>query len=300
MKPAFGRTRPVRARLIAVVLFLALTGSLLPAAPPAAALTSTPQPTATPRPTRTPTPTVTATPTLPATEPDLIAAGHEALLASNFARAEEAFQAAIKLDSTSSAALVGLSRTYAVQMGRQREALAAAEQAVELDPAYVPGWIALADAQIRLNLVTDALASAEKAVESVGTATIAAEAQAALANAYRIDSRMDDALAAAARAVELDGQSAVAYAALGLVHQDRGDLGRAINALKRAVELEPQFVWWRLLQGMAAQCNRPRTVQPDAPLPERRQRRAQVRAAGHRRQPLLPRRLSARGGGALL
>ncbi|OQA44062.1 MAG: tetratricopeptide repeat protein [Chloroflexi bacterium ADurb.Bin325] len=249
MKPVFGRTRPVRARLIAVVLFLALTGSLLPAAPPAAALTSTPQPTATPRPTRTPTPTVTATPTLPATEPDLIAAGHEALLASNFARAEEAFQAAIKLDSTSSAALVGLSRTYAVQMGRQREALAAAEQAVELDPAYVPGWIALADAQIRLNLVTDALASAEKAVESVGTATIAAEAQAALANAYRIDSQPDEALAAAARAVELDGQSAAAYAALGLVHQDRGDLGRAINALKRAVELEPQFVWWRLLLG---------------------------------------------------
>lgn len=243
------RAGRLRARAIYVVLLLALAGSLLPAASLASADdTPTPRPTATvrptrtPSPTRTPTPTATATPTLPATAPDLLTAGNEALLASNFTRAEEAFQAALKLDAQSAAALTGLSRTYAVQMGRQRDALAVAQQAVELDPAYVPGWVALADVQVWLNLTAAAVTSAE---EAVSLAEDSAAAQAALANAYRLDNRLDDALAAAARAVDLDGQSAYAYGTLGLVHRDRGDLGRAVNALKQAVELEPQFVWWR-------------------------------------------------------
>ncbi len=253
MHHSIRRVSRLRSRFIYLALLLALAGSLLPTAPLASAddtptphPTATVRPTRTPSPTRTPTPTPTATATLPATAPDLLAAGNEALFASNFARAEEAFQAAVKLDAESAAALTGLSRTYAVQMGRQRDALAAAEQAVELDPAYVPGWVALADVQVRLNLVTDALASAEQAVS---LAEDNAAAQAALANAYRIDNRLDDALAAAARAVELDEQSALAYGTLGLVHWDRGDLGRAANAMKQATSLEPQSVWWRVLLG---------------------------------------------------
>lgn len=240
------------ARALIRPLYFLLALTLIASVCPRPVLAETPAPTPTStaraiqsRPTKTLTPAPTATPPLPVTLPELLAAGDEARLNSDFGRAEAAYLAALELDAKSAAGHAGLGRVYAVQMGRRKAALEEAQQAVRLDPAYAPGWIVQSEILAVSYQPEEALASAEQAVKLADTA----EAQAALARAYSLNYQYDEALAAVEAALTLDPESAVTFASLGMIHWDRHDMGRAILATERAVDLQPNFVYWRLQLG---------------------------------------------------
>jgi tetratricopeptide (TPR) repeat protein len=221
-----------------VVALVVLTGCPKPTPSPTPVPTPVP-PTATPAPTSTPLPTPSPTP-LPLAE--WIAEGDAALVRSDFAAAEVAYQRALEADPQYAPAHVGLARLYGWQMGREKDSLAAAERATELDPGSAPAWAALGDAARWRGDTPRALEAAEKAAELDPKNPAA---QASLARAYLADRQYDAAVKAAEEAVKLDPKSGLVYNTLARVHEGMSDFGRARAALEQAVSVEPLFAPWR-------------------------------------------------------
>jgi tetratricopeptide (TPR) repeat protein len=223
---------------VVVIALLVLTGCPKPTPTPTPVPTPVP-PTATPAPTPTPVPTPSPTP-LPLAE--WVAEGDAALLRSDFAAAEVAYRRAIEADPQYAAAHVGLAHLYGWQMGRERDSLAEAERATELDPTSAPAWASLSDAVRWRGDTPRALDAAEKAVELDPKDS---RAQAALARAYLADRQYNAAVNAAEEAVKLDSKSGLVYNTLARVHEGMSDFGRARAALEQAIAVEPQFAPWR-------------------------------------------------------
>ena len=234
-----------------------VTPTPVPTATPEPTVTPTPVPTATPLPTATPRPTATAPPTatpLPTATPsptplplaEWVEEGDALLQQSDFAGAEAAYRRVIEAEASYSSAYAGLSRVYLWQTGREDDALAQAQKAVELAPDSAVAYAVLARAQAAQKAPGEAVAAGEQAVELDEKS---ATAQAALARAYLLDRQYEAARQAAEQAVTLDPELAKAYHSLGRYYRETADFARARAAFEQAIALEPTFAPWHVTLG---------------------------------------------------
>jgi tetratricopeptide (TPR) repeat protein len=231
--------------MVSLLVVLGLLACLVAACGPAP--TPTPVPTNTPPPTATALPTATTVPTAtPLPLAGWVEEGDALLLQSDFAGAEAAYQRAIDFDPKYHPAYVGLSWARIWQMGREEEALAPAEMAVELAPESAAAYAALAQAHLSQLSIGEAVAAAEKAAELDAED---AHIQATLAEVYASDRQYEAALQAAEKAVALDPELAHAYYALSVVYRDTADFARSGAARERAIALEPGFAPWYIALG---------------------------------------------------
>lgn len=193
----------------------------------------------------TSTPTVIPSPT-PIPLDEWVKEGDALLLRSDLAGAEVAYKRVITAQADYSAAYIGLSRVYRWLPGREDDALAQAQKAVELAPDSAAAQAALAAAQINQDTPEEAAAAAEKAAKLDEKSAFA---QAVLARAYLLDRQYDAARKAAEQAVTLDSQSAEAYYALSKFYNTTADFSRARAALEQVIALEPNFAPWHVSMG---------------------------------------------------
>lgn len=171
-----------------------------------------------------------------------------------FRRASEAFGKAIAVDPEYAAALAG----YAVALGyatyspenpqqaaaaaqERREAVAAAERAVALDPMLADGYSARGHLRRIIDWNwTGALADLEQAI-----ALNPADFDTQLRYGQLLSSldRVPETVAANRRMTELDPLSASAWSTLGLNLAQDGKLEEARAALHRALQIEPDSAW---------------------------------------------------------
>ena len=123
-----------------------------------------------------------------------------------------------------------------LRAGLPQDALAAANRALELDPAHVPALLARTHALSQLARHEEALAPLAHAIEfAPNEATTHALRGRILAT---LD-RLDEALPALDRALELAPNEATTHANRGKVHAKRGNYEKALADYTRALEIDP-------------------------------------------------------------
>src|SRR6266404_169176 len=161
-----------------------------------------------------------------------------------YRRAIEAYRKAIDLDPRYAAAYVELAMSeyfaadeFGETAGKQR-ALAAAEKAIELAPEEAIGYGARGYLRDRVNWDwTGAQADMEKAL-AIDSGD--AETQVAYALVLENFGRLPEAIAAAQKATELDPLSSGAWTRLGSLLIRNRQLVAAQEALRRALEIQPE------------------------------------------------------------
>ncbi|MFL6602604.1 MAG: protein kinase domain-containing protein [Steroidobacteraceae bacterium] len=159
-------------------------------------------------------------------------------------RAAEAYRKAIELDPRYAAAYAELavSESFVADRmgdaaGKQQEALAAADKAVELAPGDADAYAARGYLRVRHWDWIGAQADLEKAVTlDSGNSTLQWR-YAALQNAF---GRLPEAVAAARKATELDPLSMAAWAILSQNLIESRQFTDAHEALRRALEIQPE------------------------------------------------------------
>jgi tetratricopeptide (TPR) repeat protein/predicted Ser/Thr protein kinase len=125
------------------------------------------------------------------------------------------------------------------------------ERAVALDPAYARAWLALGEAY---DVKATYLAMPELLEKAMASFEKCLALQPRLARAWKelgstlVDlGREDKGLEAIRRALELDPEDGASYGALGRAHFiGTGRFAEAADAFERALELNPQGGWWAL------------------------------------------------------
>ena len=130
----------------------------------------------------------------------------------------------------------GLANVYADQ-GRQEEAVAEYQRAIELDPQGASPHHGLGNVYVDQGRQEEAVAAYRRATEL--NPKLAASHH-GLGNVYRSLGRQEEAVAEYRRAIELDPQGALPHHGLGNVYADQGRLEEAVAAYRRAIELDPQ------------------------------------------------------------
>ncbi len=242
--------------LMLVALVLILTACQAPASPPSAAPSTAMQaPTATQTPmpivipTRSLGPTPTATPA-PLANPDrnlaetLSAKGRSLFLTSDLNGAEAAFIDAIAADSSYLPAHLGLTDVYLYQLQYWQQALQSARRAVALAPEDSIALAYLAWAEQGAHHFDGAKELGLRAVElDAENAT----AHIALADILVSMYEVDRAFQHAQTAVRLAPESAPAWGTLGSIAFQLHDWDRAGDAYVRALDLEPDFFAWHIV-----------------------------------------------------
>jgi TolB-like protein/lipoprotein NlpI len=179
----------------------------------------------------------------------------------HFRRAADAYRKAIELDPGYAAAYaeLAMSESFADGDGNptaQQQALAAADKAIELAPEVADGYAARG--YLRLTVNWDwigAEADLQKALALDSGNIRAHEQYAELLSAF---GRLPEAVEAAKKATELDPLSNEAWSDLGLYLVENRQFAVANEALRRAVEIEPEGAYglsWlgqlQLLEGKA-------------------------------------------------
>jgi len=156
--------------------------------------------------------------------------------------AREHFQAALNLaewlenTQLQSWSLNGLGNVYRAQ-GRQEEAIAAYQRAIELDPALAHPHYGLGNVYSDLGRQEEAIAAFQRAIELDPTL---AHPHTGQGNVYRDLGRQEEAIAAYQRAIELDPNDAYPYANLADIYATLGCYDEAINLYQKSAELEPR------------------------------------------------------------
>jgi TolB-like protein/Tfp pilus assembly protein PilF len=178
----------------------------------------------------------------------------------NFRLAASAFEGALALDPGYAPAWAGLSRarlalgdyteTQADMADARRQAMAAAEKAITLDPGLPDGYIARATA--RRMLAWD-FAGAEADVERAlalnpGDASATREHAVSL---YTLG-RRHEAVASYRKAADLDPLDSLTWVDLGMAYLAVGNLAGAREATARAHEISPDDSWTWLTIGLTA------------------------------------------------
>jgi tetratricopeptide (TPR) repeat protein len=171
-------------------------------APPTDTPTSEPTDTPTPEPTDIPTPASTDTPT-PIPAPNYLEAGDSAYEAEDYERAIAAYEQAIDVDPELAAAYNSRGRAYA-ELDEYKKAIADYDKAIELDPQ---------DAQTYFQRAT------------------------LLYDTGHPDEALDD----LDQAIEIDPKFAMAYAMRSMLYMEMGEPEKALADMERAVELEPEL-----------------------------------------------------------
>jgi tetratricopeptide (TPR) repeat protein len=131
----------------------------------------------------------------------------------------------------------GLGNVYG-DLGRQDEAIAAHQRAIELDPTFATPHNNLGVVYSDLGRQDEAIAAFQRAIEL--DPDFAAPHN-NLGSVYRRQGRYEEAVAAFQRAIELDLTDAYPHNNLGNVYRDLGRQEEAIAAYRRAIELDPDF-----------------------------------------------------------
>ena len=121
--------------------------------------------------------------------------------------------------------------------GKNDEAIAAYQRAIELDPKDAYPHNGLGNVYWALGCYDEAIAAYQRAIEL--DPKVAAPHN-GLGNVYAQMGRYDEAIAAYQRAIELDPNYAHPYHGLGNVYSDLGRYEEAIAAYQRAIELDPK------------------------------------------------------------
>ncbi len=157
-----------------------------------------------------------------------------------YGRSLQVLEEAYRLSPTDVRFYLGRGLLYAEQ-GREEEALADLEQAVQVAPRSAEAWFYLGVYRWRFRREgRGALNALEKAVELHPNAWYATE----LGNVYRESGEMEKAIAAYEQAVTLPGSSAYSWCILGQAYQAQERWDRAASAYARAVALEGQVAWY--------------------------------------------------------
>jgi tetratricopeptide (TPR) repeat protein len=123
--------------------------------------------------------------------------------------------------------------------GDMEGAIAAYEQAIELEPENHELYVPLSRLLVLQGHFDEGIGRAEQAV---ALAPESAPAWAALCMAYDWDGQVTPAIEACRQAVELDPAYALGYAYLGEAYADASRWNEALEAAERAVELDPHNV----------------------------------------------------------
>jgi tetratricopeptide (TPR) repeat protein len=128
--------------------------------------------------------------------------------------------------------------TVLMHMRRWRDAADAFQKSIQCRRDYADGHFGLGRALANLGEV-DAAINALRTAASLRPNV--APAQLELAAALRRAGRVDEALNTALAATRIDSRSAWAFNVLGLIHTDRREYEQALQALQRAIALQPDF-----------------------------------------------------------
>ena len=166
--------------------------------------------------------------------------GDAALLKSEFASAEAAYQRALQIEPGLVAAHSHLAFLYALQPERWREALQLAEKAVDLDPGDSEAWSYLSLVRVLNKHYGQLPEAAQKAVESGPDSALA---HVALAQARLILNDVDEAQVEVEKALGLEPDSVLASIVQSAVHDAQGAFDQALITAEQAVALQPDFVF---------------------------------------------------------
>ncbi len=170
------------------------------------------------------------------------------------------FRNAVRIDSTSAPAFEGLSTAYILalfyryEIGAEgyetaRLALAAANQAIRLDPSYARAYGARAYVVSRaFGPTRDAARDFSRALEAEPNS---AQSMAWSGAVLLEQGREDDALVAIRRAIDLDPFSPARHLSLAYAALPLGRYDIVIEAARRATELEPELTISRAMEGRA-------------------------------------------------
>lgn len=134
-----------------------------------------------------------------------------------------------------------------LEAGHTNAAFASLQDVVRLRPGWAPGHLLLGVICRAQGELDWAVAELEAAVRGDPQWALA---HSELAVAYADQHRFDEALREHQAALSLD-ESAVAYEALASTHYEQQDYGRAVEACRRAIALDPQLVSAHLRLGLA-------------------------------------------------
>jgi tetratricopeptide (TPR) repeat protein len=128
--------------------------------------------------------------------------------------------------------------------GRNDEAIAAYQRAIQLDPKDAYSHNGLGNVYSDLGNYDEAIAAYQRAIE-LGRLNDheLAVVHNGLGNVYRALGNYDEAIAAYQRAIQLDPKYASPHNGLGNVYSDLGNYDEAIAAYQRAIQLDPKFAY---------------------------------------------------------
>jgi len=162
-----------------------------------------------------------------------------------------AFQQAIELDPEWAYPHNDLGRVYR-DLGRQEEAIAAYQSAIELDPKWAYPHYNLGNVYAALGRHQEAVAAYHKALEIGVLPDKGARVYNNLGNVYRDLGQREEAIRAFQRAIELDPTHAYPHDNLGDVYRNIGRHEEAIAEYQRGIELNPTnfvpYFNWALLE----------------------------------------------------
>ncbi len=218
-------------------MFLLLLAACNPTTPPTFTPTAEPTATMTSTPTSTPSPTPSPTPTPdPAT---FIEEAEAKFWQSDLEEAAALYQQALTVQPDYVPAYIGLSL---LEISRSvmdfEQSLHYAQKAVDADPESAAAHTTLAYVYAAQKKGAEALEEAQKAV---ALDPQNAYGQAILARAYLLDRRYAEAKEAAETAYTLDPASVYAAYALASVYEDMADFPRARAVYEHVVALKPDF-----------------------------------------------------------
>lgn len=147
-----------------------------------------------------------------------------------------AYQQAIEIDPAYSYAYNGLGVVYS-HLDRHDEAIAAYQQAIKIDPAYSNAHTGLGSVYRALSRHDEAMAAYQQAID-IDPAN--ANPHISLGNVYHDLSRYEEAIAAFERAIELNPDHAYAHNGLGVANVITGDFEKALLFFLNAAQIEPE------------------------------------------------------------
>ena len=150
-----------------------------------------------------------------------------------------AFETALEIDPKFHFAWYGLGNALN-DLGRNSEAIAAFETALEIDPKYVKAWNGLGATLKDLDRYSEAIAAFEKALEINPKSHYSWNG---LGNALNDLGRNSEAIADFEKALEIDPQFHFAWNGLGNALYDLGRYSEAIAACETALEITGDQFW---------------------------------------------------------
>ena len=173
--------------------------------------------------------------------------GNIAFVRGNYDEAQRIYEDVLKREPDYLPSILTLAKMH-TSARRSDEAAALYERAVTIDPSNVDAWMSLAWLRLERGKNAEALAILDRA-----TARVARDPriQGARGDVLMGMGRIEEARAAYQAGTGLDEHYASGWYGLGLIELRQGDPAKAVELLRRAVELSPRNVPWHETLGHA-------------------------------------------------